>query len=91
MNSETTVDAGKVPGEELAGGEGAAGQSETIHIASDMLPPGIKEGDTLKCTGMDENGAQFELVKGEGPSEGTSWEHDFRKEMSATSPTQEAS
>ena len=91
MTSEPTVDAGKVPGEELAGGDGAAGQKETIHIQSDMLPQGIAEGDCLHCTGMDENGAQFELEKGEGPNTGESWEDSFRKEMSASAPTQEAS
>jgi hypothetical protein len=80
-----------VPGEESAGGEGATGQSETIHIASDMLPPGIKEGDCLHCTGMDENGCQFELEKGEGPNTGESWEEGFRRDMSAQNPTAEAS
>jgi hypothetical protein len=76
-----------------AGGEGAAGQSEPIHIAADMLPQGIAEGDMLKCTGMDENGCSFELVKGEGQTgeDGTSWEDDFRNEMSPRQPQQEAS
>ena len=71
-----------------AGGEQAA---EPIHIQADMLPPGIKEGDSLKCTGMDENGCAFELVKGAEPAVGgESWEDGFRKEMSARSPREEA-
>lgn len=65
-------------------------KAEAIHIQSDMLPQGIKEGDMLKCTGMDENGCQFELVKGE-PAGGEDWESGFRKEMSALSPSKEAS
>ena len=79
---------------EGAGGDMAgddAGQKETIHIQSDMLPQGIKEGDCLHCTGMDENGCQFELEKGEGPNNGESWEDGFRKDMSAMSGDQEAS
>jgi len=66
-------------------------QNEPIHIQADMLPPGIKEGDCLHCTGMDENGCSFELEKGEGPATGESWEDGFRKEMSARSPREEAS
>lgn len=72
-------------------GEGEAGEDKTIHIASDMLPPGIKEGDCLHCTGMDDNGCQFELEKGEGPATGESWEDGFRRDMSASNPTEEAS
>ena len=72
-------------------GEKTGESQDTIHIQSDMLPPGIKEGDCLHCTGMDENGCQFELEKGEGPKTGESWEDSFRKEMSATKPTEEAS
>ena len=70
---------------------GDAVEKETIHIQSDMLPQGIKEGDCLHCTGMDENGCQFELEKGEGPETGESWEDSFRKEMSAMSPQEGAS
>ena len=78
--------------DKMGGGEGATDQkAEPIHIASDMLPPGIKEGDCLHCTAMDENGCSFELEKGEGPDTGESWEDSFRKEMSASAPTQEAS
>jgi hypothetical protein len=67
------------------------GKSDAIHIQADMLPPGIAEGDTLKCTGMDENGAQFELVKGAATSTGESWEEGFRRDMSPQNPTAEAS
>jgi hypothetical protein len=66
-------------------------KSDTIHIQSDLLPPGIKEGDMLKVTGMDENGCQFELVKGEQEGKGEDWESGFRKEMSALTPSEEAS
>ena len=80
-----------MPGAE-PGGEGAADQqSEAIHIQADMLPPGIAPGDTLKCTGMDDNGAQFELVKGSAPAGGDDWETQFRAEMSPQKPTAEAS
>ena len=73
-------------------GEDDPGKDDAIHIAADMLPPGIAEGDTLKCTGMDENGAQFELVKGAAPGGGgDDWESAFRKEMSPQNPTAEAS
>ena len=83
--------AGLGAGAEMAGGENAASQTVPIHIAADMLPPGIKEGDMLKCTGMDEAGCSFELVRGGGEPEGESWEADFRKSMSARQPQEEAS
>lgn len=60
-----------------------------VQIPSDVLPPGIKEGDRLRCTAMGENGCSFVLEPGESPKE-ESWESDFRKEMSPQSPQQEA-
>ena len=74
---------------DMEGGEAAAGQAGEIHIPSDLLPPGIKEGDTLRCTAMDENGCTFEHepAKEMGPS----WEEDFRSSMSPQKPEQEAS
>lgn len=77
-------------GSDMPKGDGAQEQAEPIHIQSDMLPQGIKEGDMLKCTGMDENGCQFELVKGEATPE-PSWEDKFRADMSPQNPTEEAS
>ena len=74
-----------------AAGDDDPGKDDTIHIQADMLPPGVKVGDCLHCTGMDENGCQFELEKGEGPATGESWEDGFRKEMSAMAPKEEAS
>ena len=79
MTSEPTVDAGTVPGGEQAGA------AEAIHIPSDLLPSGIKEGDTLKCTGMDENGASFEMVKGEEGGGEDEWSKEFRESMSPRS------
>ena len=75
-----------------AGGSDMPNQKgEPIHIQADMLPPGIKEGDMLKCTGMDDNGCSFELVKGAMEEQGESWEDGFRKDMSARAPREEAS
>jgi hypothetical protein len=76
---------------DAAMGEGAADQAEPIHIQADMLPPGIAEGDMLKCTGMDENGCSFELVKGQAEPAKESWEEGFRKEFSPQQSTEEAS
>ena len=78
-------------GLDAGGGDMAEPKGEAIHIGSDMLPPGIKEGDCLHCVGMDENGCQFELEKGEGPDTGESWEDGFRRDMSAAKPSEEAS
>ena len=74
---------------DMEGGEVAAGQEGEIHIPSDLLPPGIKEGDVLRCTAMDENGCTFEHepAKEMGPS----WDEDFRSSMSPQKPEQEAS
>lgn len=79
-------------GGEEPGGDDDPGKSDAIHIQADMLPPGIAVGDSLKVTGMDDNGAQFELVKGAAPGGGEDdWETKFRAEMSPTNPTAEAS
>jgi len=51
----------------------------------------MAEGDMLKCTGMDENGCSFDLVKGEAENSGDDWESAFRKEMSPQQPREEAS
>lgn len=86
--------AGDALSDETPGADGSAapgtseGADETIHIPADVLPPGIKEGDCLRCTGMDENGCMFTK---ESADEGTPWESDFRREMSPREPQQEAS
>lgn len=77
------------PAEMPAGGD-AGEQAGEIRIPSDLLPPGIKEGDVLRCTSMDENGCSFEHEPAMEQSEGESWEADFRKEMSPQTPTSEA-
>ena len=78
-------------GSDMPMDKGGSGEMEPIHIQADMLPPGIAEGDMLKCTGMDENGCSFELVKGEAKPADESWEDGFRKEMSSRMPSEEAS
>ena len=71
-------------------GDMAAGKEGEIHIPSDVLPPGIKEGDILRCTAMDENGCTFEHEPAEEDM-GPSWEQDLRSSMSPQKPEQEAS
>ena len=71
-------------------GDMAAGKEGEIHIPSDVLPPGIKEGDILRCTAMDENGCTFEHEPAEEDM-GPAWEDDFRSSMSPQKPEQEAS
>ena len=84
-------DAGATPGaSDMPKGDGAG---EPVHIAADQLPPGIKEGDCLRCTGMDESGCTFEIEAGEGgekKEEGTPWEEDFRASMSPKAPQEGA-
>lgn len=81
-------------GDQLAGsaaGTGDEGKADkSIHIPADALPPGIKEGDTLKCVAMDENGCSFQLTSSTAKDEGESWEKDFRKEMSPQNSKEEA-
>lgn len=71
--------------------EGAPAEGGAIQIPSQYLPPGIKEGDTLRCTAMSEDGCTFEheAAGGDG-SEGEAWEQDFRKEMSPQQPQSQA-
>lgn len=77
-------------GDQLSGGMGDEGKADkSIHIPADALPPGIKEGDTLKCVAMDENGCSFELTSSTAKDDGEAWEKDFRKEMSPQSTADE--
>jgi hypothetical protein len=66
------------------GGEGdESGGMDEIHIAADQLPQGIKEGDMLVCTSMDEAGCSFRLEKSAGgKGGGMSWEDEARQAMS---------
>jgi hypothetical protein len=70
-----------------------AGEDKGIYIPSDYLPPGIKNGDVLRVTGMDEDGCTFVHEPAEGGEEGEggkAWEAGLRKEMSPREPQQEA-
>lgn len=78
------------PGEEpgAMAGETAA---ESIHIPKESLPDSIKEGDCLRCTGMDDSGCTFALEKGDSMEGDGGWESELRKQMSPREPGQEAS
>lgn len=75
-------------GEAVAADDSAI-EGGSIQIPSEYLPPNIKEGDSLRCTTMDESGCSFVLETGETAEE-PEWEDDFRKEMSPREPQQEA-
>jgi len=77
------------------------GSESDIHIPSANLPKGIKEGDMLRCTGMDSSGCTFALESAEGEEQGEgdgssdnppdkSWESDFRDSMSPRNPDETA-
>lgn len=85
MDTQPTpdVEAGNSPREPEA--------AEPIQIPSDALPDGIAKGDTLVCTGTDENGCTFELKKAEAEEEDgeEKWAEDIRGAMSPTAETED--
>jgi len=85
------TNSGEAPAAESleAGSVESEAKPTEVHIPSDVLPPGIKEGDMLRCTAMDENGCTFEHEPA-AAEEGESWEQDFRKEMSPQTSQSEA-
>lgn len=88
MMTEPPANAGAALGADNGADQGA--DDKSIHIPADALPPGIKQGDTLKCVAADEGGFTFELTSSTAQDDSASWEADLKHEMSPQTPQEGA-